>query len=291
MRPPERDEEKWNPVFLIDRATTAEPEQDEVSFGHHPAIACPTFVTSDFAVRHASAPDRHMIQRLCWRLKGLGRASGYGYFLALASPLMFPAIVHSVEDPSSLCLRAAADAASQTGVPNDVLLAIALVETGRDGQPWPWTVNAGGDGRWFDTPEEAEAHVAEILAEGVTNVDLGCFQLNYRWHAAAFTSIADMLDPDRNATYAAEFLAEHFAQSGDWTNAAAAYHSATPEYAEAYRTKFETAYAGLGDRPEAAVPPDRARLNRFPLLVAGANGRNGSLVPTTAGGLPLIGGP
>ncbi len=218
------------------------------------------------------------------------RAFWYTWLAALGMAFVLPATAQSRNDASSICLRAASDAATSTGVPYDVLQAIAVVETGRDGQPWPWTVNVGGDGHWFDTVAEAEAHVADVLDQGVTNVDLGCFQLNYRWHADAFTSIADMLDPDRNATYAAEFLAKNYAESGDWASAAAAYHSATPEYAEAYRTKFETVYAGLGDGSESVDSPEPERLNRFPLLVVGAQGSGGSLVPTTGGGVPLIGG-
>jgi hypothetical protein len=197
----------------------------------------------------------------------------------------------SREDPSALCIRAATEAAGQTGVPLDVLLAISLVETGREGQPWPWTVNTGGDGNWFDTLEEAEAHVEDVLGQGRTNVDLGCFQLNYRWHAEAFASISDMLDPSRNAAYAAEYLARHYAETGDWALAAAAYHSATPEYAEAYRAKFETVLAGLDGPPQPAEVTEAVRLNRFPLLVAGSRGAKGSLVPITASGSPLIGGP
>jgi Transglycosylase SLT domain len=198
------------------------------------------------------------------------------------------------EDATALCLRAAADAAAETGVPYDVLLAISTVETGRNNRPWPWTVNFGGDGTWFDTAEEAEASVAKALDQGATNVDLGCFQLNYRWHAQGFASIADMLDPAQNATYAARFLADHFAQTGDWALAAAAYHSATPEYAAAYQARFEAVYAGVQSDGGQDVAPDLPagdRLNRFPLLVAGASGTRGSLVPSGSGGVRLIGGP
>lgn len=197
------------------------------------------------------------------------------------------------EDPAALCLDAAADAAFRTGVPYDVLLAITTVETGRGNRPWPWTVNAGGEGQWFDSAADAEARVAEVVGDGETNVDLGCFQLNYRWHSQGFASIADMLDPDRNAAYAAAFLAGHFAQTGDWATAAAAYHSATPEHARIYQAKFEAAYAGV-DEVASEVPgeaPEVARLNRFPLLVAGASGTGGSLVPPGSGGIRLIGGP
>jgi hypothetical protein len=198
------------------------------------------------------------------------------------------------EDPSDLCLRAASDAAARTGVPFSVLRAIATVETGRKGRPWAWTVNFGGDGRWFDNATEAEKGVAEALEKGETNVDIGCFQLNYRWHANGFTSVADMLDPSQNATYAAEFLAQHFARTGDWALAAAAYHSATPEFAHTYRAKFESVYAELsGDAPPVASegPDQPLRKNRFPLLVAGSTGSHGSLVPAGAGGIRLIGAP
>jgi Transglycosylase SLT domain len=216
-----------------------------------------------------------------------------GYSASLFLALLAKATL-AREDATTLCLHAASEAAAKTGVPYDVLLAISTVETGRNNRPWPWTVNFGGTGTWFDTAAEAEASVAEALNQGATNVDLGCFQLNYRWHAQGFASIADMLDPEQNATYAARFLADHFAQTGDWALAAAAYHSATPEYAAAYQAKFEAAYAGFegsADFASASSPLEGDRLNRFPLLVAGATGTRGSLVPTGSGGIPLIGGP
>lgn len=207
--------------------------------------------------------------------------------------LLLTSTAQAREDASNLCLEAASDAAERTGVPYDVLLAISKVETGRNERPWPWTVNFGGDGHWYDTAAEAEASVTEALDQGATNVDLGCFQLNYRWHSEGFGSVAEMLDPDRNAIYAANFLAEHYARTGDWAAAAAAYHSATPEYAEIYQAKFEAAYAGLGGaEPADAAPPVAAeRTNSFPLLMAGTTGRNGSLVPTGSRGHRLIGAP
>lgn len=222
-----------------------------------------------------------------------GRTARFSIWTCLSLATLMTTPVQSREDPSKLCLQAASDAAARTGVPYDVLLAISKVETGRDDRPWPWTVNFGGDGKWYDSAAEAEAGVNEALNQGATNVDLGCFQLNYRWHAQGFASVADMLDPDRNAVYAANFLAEQFARTGDWALAAAAYHSATPEYAEIYKAKFEAAYSGQGD-PDLTPPPepqDISRTNRFPLLMAGGAGSNGSLVPTGSGGLRLIGGP
>ena len=215
--------------------------------------------------------------------------------LALAGSVLTPAPGFSRSDPAALCHDAAAEASTATGVPLDVLLAVATVETGRNGQPWPWTVNFGGDGQWFDSAAEAAASVNQALRDGATNIDLGCFQLNYRWHAEAFGSVDDMLDPERNATYAAKYLSRHFDKTGDWALAAAAYHSATPEYARTYQGKFEATYARLAsgtlsDLPQEA-PTDATRSNGFPLLVAGAGGLKGSLFPSVAGGRRLIGAP
>ena len=206
--------------------------------------------------------------------------------LAVGSPTAL-----ATTDPANLCLQAAATAAERSGVPQDVLLAVAVVESGREGRPWPWTVNLGGEGHWLATADAAEMLVDQAIADGLTNIDLGCFQLNYRWHAQAFTSTADMLDPDQNAAYAADYLAQHYTRTGSWSTAAAAYHSATPEHADTYRARFETAWGdlrGAGDQP---APPLIERTNGFPLLIAGQTGSRGSIVPTTSGGLRLIGGP
>lgn len=192
-------------------------------------------------------------------------------------------------DPAQLCLDAARLAAQRTDVPFDVLLAISIVETGRNHRPWPWTVNLAGAGHWLDSAQEAEALVQEALAQGAANIDLGCFQLNYRWHGQSFRSVADMLDPVPNALYAAEVLARHHEVTGDWALAAAAYHSATPELADRYRARFESVRASFTGTPP--LPEISGRTNRFPLFVAGAGGRNGSIVPITAAGIRLIGGP
>lgn len=220
-----------------------------------------------------------------------GKAATVRLFLVFAVPFLAPGPGNAMGNPSDLCREAAATAAVRSGVPYAVLLAIATVESGRNDQPWPWTVNFGGDGQWFDSLGEAADSVARALHDGETNLDLGCFQLNFRWHAAAFASIDEMLDPIRNANYAAEYLAKQYARTGDWALAAAAYHSATPEYATAYQGKFEIAYARLSGEtvmPEPAVP---VRRNSFPLLLAGGTGRNGSLFSSTGSLRPLIGGP
>lgn len=205
------------------------------------------------------------------------------------------AIASALQDAPDLCVSAAQIAADRTGVPLSVLIAITLTETGRSTdtglKPWPWSVNQAGQGYWFATPEEAIDFVEDQLDLGLRNFDVGCFQLNHRWHSKGFKSTIDMFDPISNAIYAAQFLNDLYAEKGDWSLAAAAYHSRTPDYAEKYQAKFDAILASLTDKPLQAetTTPQIQRSNRFPLLQAGLKGNSGSLVPLFSGAAPLIG--
>jgi hypothetical protein len=223
-------------------------------------------------------------------------------------------------DPAQICERVAAFAARESGVPYAVLLAVSLTETGRRAQgafrPWPWTVNMEGEGHWFQSDDAARAYVFREFKRGARSFDVGCFQINYKWHGAAFASLDQMFDPVVNARYAARLLGDLYRETGSWGAAAGAYHSRTPEHAGRYQARFERILAGLtgtdagldpggspdpagtpvpalaaaagGDIPEipdivaalggepAAAP--RPRVNTFPLLVAGSGGSFGSLV-------------
>ncbi len=143
---------------------------------------------------------------------------------------------------ASVCERAAEEAARRSGVPVSVLKAISLTETGRKApggfRPWPWTVNMEGAGHWFDTLAEARNYVQGEHARGAQSFDIGCFQINYRWHGEAFASIDQMFEPLPNALYAARFLTELFAETGNWNDAAGAYHSRTKSFADKYAARF-----------------------------------------------------
>ena len=193
---------------------------------------------------------------------------------------------------SDICELAASEAANESRVPLSVLRAISLTETGRKRgnvfQPWPWTVNMEGVGKWFDTYEAARAYVERHFQRGARSFDVGCFQINYRWHHQAFESVDHMFDPRTNALYAARFLTELYEEFGDWSKAAGAYHSRTPKFARKYTARFDRIRANLDELPpislaKAKIPmaPDTpvARVNTFPLLQRGARGALASLVP------------
>ena len=200
-----------------------------------------------------------------------------------------PGHAGSVRDPATLCDEAARAAGTQSDVPLNILLAITRVETGRgaggDLRPWPWTINQAGSGRWFDTAAEATTAAETALTTGSGNLDIGCFQLNHRWHGDNFASLTDMFDPETNARYAAGFLSDLFREKRDWPAAVAAYHSRSDGPAEVYLARIETVLGDLGDLPV----PIPVRQNSYPLLQAGAHGSGGSLVPRLTASRPLIG--
>jgi len=189
---------------------------------------------------------------------------------------------------AGICDAAARRAAHSEGVPLDVLRAIARVETGRlrDGrlEPWPWTINVEGRGFWFTSEFEAKSYVFNIFKAGKRSFDIGCFQINYRWHGKAFRSIDAMFDPDENATYAAQFLNELYAELGNWPAAVGAYHSRTPSLAQAYTGRFQTVLAQLDQAaPARREPRDPFTAPATPLipvnLPQSGEGALGSLVP------------
>jgi hypothetical protein len=161
--------------------------------------------------------------------------------LALSVALLLPGLAAAQD-----CARLAAEAGAEAGLPDGLLPAISLVEAGRGTgnggiAPWPWTLNQGGKGMYFDTREEALAYLKQAVAEGVTNIDVGCMQLNWKWHSAGFASPEDMIDPTRNTRYAARFMVELYNRLGSWDVAAAAYHSTNPERGRNYLQKVMAA--------------------------------------------------
>ncbi|WP_374434158.1 lytic transglycosylase domain-containing protein [Tabrizicola sp.] len=152
---------------------------------------------------------------------------------------------------AGLCVAAIRQAEKAHGIPADLLLAIGLQEAGLGLQGsttvWPWSLNVDGEGFRFDTREEAEDFLARELDAGAQSIDVGCLQVNLRWHPGAFPSPAAGFDPERNADYAARFLRGLHDETGDWLEAAGRYHSATDGLKDAYLAGVERNLSRLED--------------------------------------------
>jgi len=149
--------------------------------------------------------------------------------------------------PADPCAVVIARVEREQNIPAQLLMAVALVESGRTSEEsgariaWPWTVNNAGDGRFYNSKAEAVAAVAALRARGVRNIDVGCMQVNLMHHPDAFADLNEAFDPEANVQYAASFLKELRDARHSWTLAVANYHSATPELGQVYRKKvFDT---------------------------------------------------
>ena len=154
----------------------------------------------------------------------------------------------SIPAPSALCRAAILQAERVTHVPDRLLDAIGMVESGRRDPvsgavyAWPWTINAEGVGHFYESKAEAVAAAEAFQARGIRSMDVGCTQVNILYHADAFTSLDQAFDPVANAAYAARFLQQLFAQTNAWPLAAAAYHSFTPDLGADYARKVLAAW-------------------------------------------------
>jgi hypothetical protein len=228
--------------------------------------------------------------------------------LSLALPAA-PALADHDEAGAQVCERAIVAGARDEGIPEGVLHAISLTETGRAQggrlRPWPWAINREGQGYWFRDRDEALAFARASVAAGRTSFDVGCFQINYFWHGRNFASLEAMFDPRTGADYAAGFLKSLYLERGDWSAAAGAYHSQQPDRASVYRARFDRILAGLGGAPIAlaAAEPDpapqaapeaprksRTRLSRGPKIITippkgqAAQGEDGGREAAIGGG-------
>jgi hypothetical protein len=182
------------------------------------------------------------------------------------------------------CAAAIATAERAADLPPGLLPAIARVESGRydpdsgTTQPWPWTIDAGGIGRFFATEAEAITAVRALQAEGVRSIDVGCLQVNLAQHPDAFASLEDAFDPAANAAYAARFLRALYAETGGWPAVAAAYHSRTPALAQPYRALVMAAWEGVDRLPDGGLAA--------PLLPAGPMPKLRPFAPPPLGAAP-----
>jgi Transglycosylase SLT domain len=154
--------------------------------------------------------------------------------------LLLFAVAAGPSPPPPLCDAAISGAETEARLPPRMMSAIAEVESGRlDAKgalhPWPWTINAEGQGQFFATKAAAIAAVRALQAKGVRSIDVGCMQVNLMHHPHAFASLDEAFDPSSNAAYAARFLNSLYAASGSWLQAVAAYHSETPAIGAAYQ--------------------------------------------------------
>jgi hypothetical protein len=115
------------------------------------------------------------------------------------------------------------------GVPAWVLFGVALQESqllfGREALPWPWTLDVAGRAQRHGSYAGARDALSGYLARGMTNVDCGPMQVNWRAHSALLGTPGRALDPYLNLAAGAAILRQGYAATGSWPQAVGLYHT------------------------------------------------------------------
>lgn len=145
-------------------------------------------------------------------------------------------------------------AAQATAIPDVVLYAIALQESGISVRgriiPWPWTLNIAGTPYYY--PTRAQACIAlhnALLRVAPTRIDAGLTQLNLGYQQRHYRQPCELLDPYRNLAIAASILKDQYRPGESWLAAAGRYHRPTGgEIAARYRNRVSQYLAQLIDQ-------------------------------------------
>lgn len=125
----------------------------------------------------------------------------------------------------NICEREMISASTRHKVPLGVLYAVGMTETGRKGSLQPYALNIEGKTVFTNSERAAMKSFKVARLTGKKLIDLGCMQINHYYHGDKFSSVEEMLDPQKNIEYAAKFLSELRVQEGSWTMAVARYHA------------------------------------------------------------------
>ena len=149
-----------------------------------------------------------------------------------------------------VCAKAVIEAEKKYQIKEGLLQTIASVESGRWDDKlkrrvsWPWAMQVNGKGYYYNTKEEAVSAVKALMAQGIDNIDVGCMQINLKYHGKAFSSIENAFEPAQNVAYSARFLRDLYQHNGhSWQKTAMQYHSKNYARGLQYKSKLEQHYA------------------------------------------------
>ena len=166
-----------------------------------------------------------------------------GAILFLSIFILWNTCAYATDTPSSkgYWLKKYIAAVEQKNrIPSGLLSAIAGVESDFN----PYAVNIAGKTVIASNQEEAAKTIRHAINSGITNIDIGIAQINYRWHGDNFKNIEEMINPVTNIEYAAKLLSSLFKQHKTWHKAIRHYHSANPDNHRRYSRKVVIAWLG-----------------------------------------------
>jgi hypothetical protein len=151
-----------------------------------------------------------------------------GSFLVILATLPVCPGVAAVVDWAAGCQPFLPQAERYYHLPAGLLQAIALTESGQDGEPYPWSLNIGGQAVAAPSYQAAARLLRDDQGRPRRDVAVGCMQIHMQYHLNRFVDPEWALHPRYNVWYAAEFLDRLRRRHGSMVAAVAHYHGSDP---------------------------------------------------------------
>ena len=80
------------------------------------------------------------------------------------------------------------------------------------------------------------------------SIDVGCMQINTKYHLKNFKDLYHLVEPEENVKYAAIYLLKLYKKHKSWNEAVSRYHSSIPKRKKNYLKKVYTYWNDLRQR-------------------------------------------
>jgi Transglycosylase SLT domain len=131
-------------------------------------------------------------------------------------------------------------------IPQGMLLAVSLVESGGGGVPNPYIMNVRGKVVFSKSEAEAASRLRDKQGQWHSQAYVGCMQLSLASHKQSFRPAEKIVNPEANVRYAARYLASLRRETGSWAGAVARYNGSSGAKAVAYQCKVHSQLMSLG---------------------------------------------
>lgn len=164
------------------------------------------------------------------------------FIVLITSVMAHEALIDDASISHNMCGKHIEKAAKKHAIPPEILWGIAKTEStwNRKGEkkgPWPWALNVKGKSYYFTTKKKAVNFLKGLSEKKLNRVDIGCMQINYRYHHQHFKSFKTMINPKKNVMYGASFLKDLYVKNKNWLTAIAHYHSKRKHRGQKYAQK------------------------------------------------------
>lgn len=119
-------------------------------------------------------------------------------------------------------------ASSEYNIPKGILYAISVHESGKNGKPWPWTLNVDGASYYYNSRIQECDAIKIFLKNGAQFIDIGPMQMDWEYHGNMFLNVWQATNPEVNISASAFLLNKLYKETGSWHKAVAYYHSSIP---------------------------------------------------------------